>query len=81
MGKSDIPDMLGDITFGSTPPKVVSRTYWVVAFPIHFFWMYGGIGITRGFWGMSLRIDPSESDIPQHSGSRFLCTPPHQYRW
>jgi hypothetical protein len=32
MGKSDIPEMFGDITFWSTPPKVASPNIWVPYF-------------------------------------------------
>jgi hypothetical protein len=48
--KSDITRTMGDTTFGGVDPKVISPNMSGMSlFPIHFFWMYGGIGIIRGF--------------------------------
>ena len=89
-GKVILPECSGIALFVD-PPKVVSPNIWVpYLFPPFFPYifpknqvkkMYGEKGRVPKCWGMPLRIDPSENDIPQHSGSSFVFTPPHQYRW
>jgi hypothetical protein len=68
--------------------KVLSPNIWVISLFLHTFFrlsfwekcMGKKVGYPNVGGYHSGRGRP-ESDIPQHSGSSFFCTPPHRYCW